>query len=298
MGLELFQLRPEAQAVFNSVFAATGVDVQDLCFNADEETLRQTQNAQLALFTTSVAAFRCLKRHLGTEVRIEAVAGHSVGEFAACVAAGLLDLAEGASLVAERGRLMAEAGQETPGTMAAILGLDRPDLEKALAKVTEGIVVIANDNCPGQIVISGEVAAVEAAGEKAKAAGAKRVIPLNVSGAFHSPLMQSAGDQFGDAIARARWSSRTDVGPIYSNVTSEAVGRESELPSLLQSALTSPVRWTETVEHLLRDGFDTFIECGSGDVLSSLIRRIDKSAKTLRVQDLDSLESTVAEVRP
>jgi [acyl-carrier-protein] S-malonyltransferase len=298
MGRELFQLRPEAQATFSTVHNATGVDIAALCFDSDEETLRQTENAQLALFTVSVAAFRCLKRHLDGEIRIDAVAGHSVGEFAACVAAGVLDLAEGAQLVQHRGQLMAAAGSETPGTMAAVLGLDRPALEKALATVTEGIVVIANDNCPGQLVISGEVAAVEAAAHAAQEAGAKRVLPLKVSGAFHSPLMAPASEAFAQRLEQARWSEPQNVGPVYSNVTSEAVGRESDLPKLLSAALVSPVRWTETVEHMLRDEITTFVECGVGDVLSGLIKRIYREATSYRVQDLDSLEATVAALRP
>lgn len=296
MGRELYQLRPEAAQVFKIVSMVTGVDAATVCFDSDEETLRKTENAQLALFTCSVAAFRCLKRHLGTEVRIDAVAGHSVGEYAALVAADILDLAEGAVLVQTRGRLMAEAGRAIPGTMAAILGLERTILEKAIEPI-EGVVAIANDNCPGQLVISGEVAAVEAAGMRAKDMGAKKVIPLNVSGAFHSPLMSGAAEEMFLALEPINWRPRTDVGPIYSNSTSEAVGREADLPKLLRDGLAGTVRWTETVEHMRRDGIETFIECGVGDVLSGLIRRIDKSATCYRVQDLESLESTVAAVR-
>ena len=296
MGKELYQLRPEAEQVFNLVGMVTGVDMVALCFDADEETLRQTQNAQLALFTVSVAAFRCVKRQLG-EVRIDAVAGHSVGEYAALVSNGILDLGQAASLVFERGRLMAEAAEAVPGTMAAVLGLDREALEAVLHPI-EGIVVVANDNCPGQLVISGEVAAVHAASDRAVEAGAKRVIPLNVSGAFHSPLMSGAGEELYAALDAARWQGRpNDIGPIYSNVTAEAVGREQDLPQLLREQLYSPVRWTETIQNMRRDGITTFIECGVGDVLSGMIRRIDKEATCYRVNSLETLEQTIAALR-
>lgn len=295
MGKELYQLRPEAEQVFNLVSMVTGVDMVALCFDADEETLRETQNAQLALFTVSVAAFRCLKRQLG-EVRIDAVAGHSVGEYAAMVAADILDLGQAASLVQFRGQLMAEAGHAVPGTMAAVLGLEREALE-ALLHPIEGVVVVANDNCPGQLVISGEVAAVEAASLKATESGAKRVIPLNVSGAFHSPLMSGAAESMYEALDRARWQARTDVGPLYANVTAEAVGREQDLPVLLKEQLYSPVRWTETIQNMKRDGIDTFIECGVGDVLSGLIRRIDKETTCYRVNSLETLEGTIGALR-
>jgi len=192
---------------------------------------------------------------------------------------------------------MAEAGEAVPGTMAAILGLERDALEAVLHPI-EGTVVVANDNCPGQLVISGEVAAVEAACAKATEAGAKRVIPLNVSGAFHSPLMTGAGVELYAALDAARWQGRpNDIGPVYSNVTAEAVGREQDLPGLLQEQMSKPVRWTETIRNMRRDGIDTFIECGVGDVLSGLIRRIDKEATCYRVNSLETLEQTIAALR-
>jgi [acyl-carrier-protein] S-malonyltransferase len=233
--------------------------VAALCFESDEETLRQTQNAQLALFTCGVSAYRVL----GQEAK--AVAGHSVGEYAALVAAEVLTIEAGAKLVRRRGELMAKAGQ---GTMAAVLGLDRPTLEEICAN-TEGMVVIANDNCPGQLVISGEVDSVRLAGEAAVAKGAKRVLPLNVSGAFHSPLMAEAADAFREAVASTTFSAGSM--PVYSNVTSEPA---NDWPSLLVEQLKSPVRWTEIIQHMLRDGIEDFAECGPGDVLKGLIKRI------------------------
>ena len=295
MGKELYQLRPEAEQVFNLVSMVTGRDMVALCFDVDEDTLRQTENAQLALFTVSVAAFRCVKRQLGN-VRVDAVAGHSVGEYAALVSSGILDLGQAASLVQMRGQLMAEAGEAVPGTMAAVLGMDREPLEAILHPI-EGVVVVANDNCPGQLVISGEVASVKAASDMALEAGAKKVIPLNVSGAFHSPLMSGAALSLYEALDRARWQGRTDVGPLYSNATGEAVGREQDLPGLLRDGLESTVRWTETIQNMKRDGIDTFIECGVGDVLSGLIRRIDKDTTCYRVNSLETLEQTIAALR-
>jgi [acyl-carrier-protein] S-malonyltransferase len=261
MGQELFADREEARAVFAAVSAATGLDVAALCFETDEETLRQTQNAQLALFTCGVAAFQSLGRE------VEAVAGHSVGEYAALVAAGVLSVEDGARLVRRRGERMATASH---GTMAAILGLDRLALE-AICTATDGLVVIANDNCPGQLVISGEVDAVAAAGATALAQGAKRVLPLNVSGAFHSPLMAAAAAEFRSAVSALVF--HPPVIPVYSNVTSEPA---SDWPELLVAQLKSPVRWTESIQHMLRDGVTEFVECGPGDVLKGLIKRIQK----------------------
>lgn len=287
MGKELFEAQAEAREVFERVAAATGVDTQKLCFELDEETLRQTQNAQLALFTCGVAAFRCLPEAVRSQVR--ATAGHSVGEYAAIAAAEVVSLEDGAKLVQKRGELMAKSGESWPGTMAAVLGLDRDSLQAACDAV-DGVVVIANDNCPGQLVISGEVAAVEAAGKKAQELGAKRVLPLNVSGAFHSPLMEQPSIEMGQALAAATWSAPKFA--VYANVT--AAPESTDYAGLLERQLLKPVRWTESIERMLADGVDTFIECGAGEVLSGLVKRITKEARTLKVNDVASLESTVA----
>ncbi|AIE84868.1 ACP S-malonyltransferase [Fimbriimonas ginsengisoli] len=287
MGKELVEASPEARDVFRRVSDAVGFDVEKLCFESDEETLRQTQNAQIALFACGVAAYRALEARLPDQ-RVGAMAGHSIGEYPALVAAGVFTLEEGARLVRTRGDLMARSGQERPGTMAAVLGLERDLLEEACREV-EGIAVIANDNCPGQLVISGEVEAVRLAGLAAQAKGAKRVLPLNVSGAFHSPLMEVPAREMGVALRQATVSPAT--AKVYSNVTSEAVEDVASIPALLERQLSSPVRWTESVQHMIRDGVDTFIECGTGEVLCGLIRRTDKSVRTMAVQDLASLEA-------
>lgn len=289
MGRELFENRAEAQAVFERVSAAVGQDVASLCFTSDEETLRQTQNAQIALFTASVAAWHVLAAE---GITPGAFAGHSVGEYAALAAAEVFSVEEGARLVQTRGKLMASAGQAQPGTMAAIIGLDREATEAACQEAG-GAVVVANDNSPGQLVISGEVDAVGRAGALAKEKGAKRVLPLNVSGAFHSPLMQEPAREMREALRAASLSAPKI--PVYSNVTSEPAN--DGWAELLERQLSSPVRWTESIQHLRRDGFETFVECGSGEVLGGLIRRIDKEARSLAVQDLASLESTLAALR-
>ncbi|MGV3617804.1 MAG: ACP S-malonyltransferase [Fimbriimonas sp.] len=289
MGRELFESRAEAQAVFERVSAAVGQDVASLLFTSDEETLRQTQNAQIALFTCGVAAWHVLAAE---GVTPGAMAGHSVGEYAALAAAEVLTVEEGARLVRTRGQLMARAGQAHPGTMAAIIGLDR-DAAEAACREAEGAVVVANDNSPGQLVISGDVEAVGRAGALAKEKGAKRVLPLNVSGAFHSPLMLEPAREMGEALRAATFAA--PKVPVYSNVTSEpAVDGWAEL---LERQLSSPVRWTESVQHMRRDGVVTFIECGAGEVLGGLIRRIDKEAKSLAVQDAASLEATLAALK-
>ena len=189
---------------------------------------------------------------------------------------------------------MAEAGKTRPGTMAAVLGLDRDALERVCQR-TEGKVVIANDNCPGQMVLSGDVEAMQGAMEAALAAGAKRVLPLNVSGAFHSPLMQDSAVEMAKALQAATFAPGN--ARVFSNVTAQPVVVEGKWADLLTWQLKSPVRWNETIENLLNEGIRTFIECGTGDVLSGLIKRVDREAKTLRVNDLQSLEDTVAAIR-
>ena len=293
MGKQLHDLRPESRAVFDTVTEVTGVDARHLCFDMDEETLRQTQNAQLALYTTGVAAWACLNAHLQGVVDVTAYAGHSVGEYAALAAAGILSVADGAKLVQTRGQIMARAGEKEPGTMAAVLGLDRDQIEADLKKV-RGVVVVANDNCPGQLVISGEVDAVERAAESLIAAGAKRVLPLNVSGAFHSPLMVESATEMRKALDAVTFHSG---GRVFSNVTSQPVVQDGVWPDLLERQLKSPVRWTETIQNMRNEGVKMFFECGCGDVLTGLLKRIDRDAKGLKVNDLDTLEEAVGAVR-
>jgi [acyl-carrier-protein] S-malonyltransferase len=293
MGKPLFDARSEARGVFDAVTKTTGIDAAKLCFDTDEEMLRQTQNAQLALYTCGMAAWACLDAHIHGIVTVDAFAGHSVGEYAALAASGTLSLEDGAKLVQRRGEIMAGAGEKRPGTMAAVLGLERETLEGVCASA-HGVAVIANDNCPGQLVISGDVAAVSEAGEAAMAAGAKRVLPLNVSGAFHSPLMEESATEMRDALDAVAFKSGRRV---FSNVLAQPIISPERWPDLLERQLKSPVLWTETIQNMVNEGIDTFIECGAGDVLSGLIKRTHRDAKTLRVNDLDSLESAVSATR-
>lgn len=287
MGRDLVEAFSEAAEVFDRVSEALHQDLRALCFETDEDTLRQTQNAQLALYTCGVAAYRSL---LAKTDAVKAAAGHSVGEYAALAAAGIFSIEQGAKLVQKRGELMAESGVKWPGTMAAVLGLDRDVLE-AVCQEAEGVVVIANDNCPGQLVISGEVEGVKNAGELASAKGAKRVLPLNVSGAFHSPLMEVPAQEMRKALDLATFGGANLT--VYCNVTAEPVHEPSEWPDILQRQLRNPVRWTESVQAMIRDGATTFVECGGGDVLSGLLKRIDKSATSARVHDAASLAATL-----
>jgi len=273
MGMALIAESGAAAEVFDRASEAVDIDLWALC-NYDEETLRQTQNAQLALFVCGVAAFGAYGHEFADGF---VAAGHSVGEYAALTAAGFLSIEDGAKLVRTRGELMAAAGQTNPGTMAAVLGLERDAIQTVLDGI-DGVVVIANDNCPGQLVISGEVSAVQAASAALSAAGAKRVLPLNVSGAFHSPLMAEPAIRMGEALRAATF--HPGRCPVYSNVLASPVVDPTVWPDLLERQLSSPVRWTESVQRMIEDGVDRFVELGGGSVLCGLIGRIDKSVAT------------------
>ena len=282
MGQSLFDGSPAAKSVFDEVSETLHIDVAKLCFESDEETLRATQNAQIALFTCGIAAYRAL---VETGVKAEVFAGHSIGEYAAHVCAGNISLEIGAVLVRKRGQVMADAGNIAPGTMAAVLGLDSDAIRAVLSKV-DGVVVVANDNCPGQVVISGEVSAVAAAGPVLSEAGAKRVLPLNVSGAFHSPLMLEPSKIMAKTLATVDFAFGK---PVYSNVTAEVVENPVFWNELLEAQLRDSVRWNETIQNMIADDVTKFIECGVGEVLCGLLKRIDKSVTSAAVYDMDSL---------
>lgn len=287
MGQDLFNTIPEARAVFDEVAAATSIDIARLCFESDEDMLRETQNAQIALFTCGVAAYRALAAR---GVKATVMAGHSVGEYAALAAAEVVSIADGAKLVQRRGDLMARSGNLRPGGMAAILGLDRDALEAVCksASTPDSVAVIANDNCPGQLVISGDKAAVEFASKAAIEAGAKRALPLNVSGAFHSPLMNEAAASMGEALKQVSFGK--GVAQIYANVTAEVQDDSSLWPAMLEGQLKNPVRWTETMQAMVAAGVTQIVECGSGEVLCGLMKRINREIPASAVQDVGSLE--------
>lgn len=295
MGKSLLEETSAGRRVFEEVSEATGLDMEELCFNSSEEELRKTENAQIALYTCGLAAWFALKEH--SNPKVEVFAGHSVGEYPAIVAAGALGVGQGARLVRKRGEIMAASGQVKPGAMAAVLGLERDLLEAVCRDVQEhGVCVIANDNSPGQLVISGDINAVQAASALAADRGAKRVIPLNVSGAFHSPLMAEAAQQLGTALRAAPFGESQQAHAVYCNVTAEKITFGREWPALLEKQLMSPVKWTDSVRHMSRDGVTTFVECGVGEVLCGLIRRISPEAKTLKIVDTATLEETASQL--
>jgi [acyl-carrier-protein] S-malonyltransferase len=290
MGRSLFDAFEPAREVFRRVGEAVGIDTAALCFDSDEEFLRRTDNAQIALFTCGLAAWHAA-RSLGPPPPV-AFAGHSIGEYTALAAAGVLSVEDGARLVRRRGELMAAAGQERSGTMAALLGMEAAALGRLLAEVGDrGVVVLANDNSPGQVVISGDFEAVQAACARAPEFGAKRALPLNVSGAFHSPLMEDSARAMRDALSAVTFLP--GQAPVYSNVTAEPVTDPTAWPSLLERQLRSPVLWTASVRAMIRDGARIFLECGAGEVLTGLLRRIDPEATGLRALDEVTLRDAI-----
>lgn len=281
---------PDCEAVFTEVSDATGIDMKHVCFEMSPEELRETQNAQLALFTTGLAAYRAFL--VECEMEPSAMAGHSVGEYAAIVAAGAIPLEVGAKLVQRRGEIMAAAGSVRPGAMAAVLGLELEPLSTVCAEVAHvGICVVANDNCAGQLVISGDRKAVEAASALAAERGARRVLPLPVSGAFHSPLMEESAAHMAEALHCVSWQHDQKI-PVYCNVHAASIKHAGDWPGLLEQQLKSPVRWRESVIAMIDSGIQSFVECGSGEVLTGLLKRIDPNATGSAVNDRASLDKT------
>ena len=284
MGRDLYEL-PEARVVFDQVDAACGSLISKACFDGPEDVLKDTRTTQPALFAVSCAALAaCTSEGLIPS----ACAGHSVGEYAALVAAGSVSVDEGAKLIFQRAAAMAQAANDTTGTMAAVLGLAPDVVAGTCAEVNHvGVVGVANLNSPGQVVISGETAAVEAATQLLKLRGAKRVLPLVVSGAFHSPLMALAAATMQRVLPAAEIANAKI--PFVANVTADYQTEAETIRRNLAAQVAAPVRWVETIERLVGDGFTTFIECGPGNVLAGLIKRIAPDAKTYGVSDRASL---------
>ena len=274
MGKDLCEKFPEAKRLFDEADALLGVSLSSICFNGPEEELKQTKNTQPAIFLHSVAVWNQLKP---TDAAM--VAGHSLGEYSALVAAEAISFADAIKLVRLRGELMQKAGQENPGTMAAVVGLDPAVVSEVTVEASAvGVVQPANFNSPGQIVISGSVEGVRKAMELAKAKGAKLVKELVVSGAFHSPLMQSAKDALKSALDAAE--IRDAKVPVYANVTAKPVQKAAEIRQLLFEQVTSPVRWEESVQNMSAAGATQFVEVGPGKVLQGLVKRIVATAET------------------
>jgi [acyl-carrier-protein] S-malonyltransferase len=282
MGRDIAHAIPEAMDVYRRASEASGLDLVHLCFEAPEEELVQTDVQQPALVATSLAVLAALRRY-GHEP--DFVVGHSVGEFAALAAAKALDEEQAIALVRERGMAMAAAARENPGSMAAILGLADEVVEGLCQKITR--VWPANYNCPGQIVISGENPAVEECCSEAELQGARRTVKLRVSGAFHSPLVERAAERLRPAVERARFSE--PIAPFVSTVTAK-IEPAQRMAVLLVEQLTAPVKFTQAARELMRQGVKVFVEVGPGNVLTGLLKRIDRSVKAIPVGDLASVE--------
>ena len=278
MGKDLYENNPVAKEMFDKANEILGFNITDLMFNGTDEDLRQTKVTQPAIFLHSVI----LAKTMGDDFNPDMVAGHSLGEFSALVAAGALSFEDGLRLVSARAQAMQKACEKTPSTMAAVLALPDAKVEELCASVTEGVVVPANYNCPGQIVISGSIEGVDAACAKMLEAGAKRALKLKVGGAFHSPLMEPARAELADAIAHTNF--HTPKCPVYQNVNAQPQTDPEEIKKNLIAQLTAPVRWTQSVQNMIAAGADTFIEVGPGAVLQGLVKKISSEVATSGVQ--------------
>ncbi|WP_445385892.1 ACP S-malonyltransferase [Robiginitalea sp. IMCC44478] len=272
MGLDLYQNHSVAQELFEQANEILGFSITDIMFEGSAEDLKQTKVTQPAIFLHSVI----LSKVLGDAFRPDMVAGHSLGEFSALVANGTLSFEDGLKLVSKRAMAMQKACEVAPSTMAAVLGLEDAVVE-SVCQETPGIVVAANYNCPGQLVISGEVEAVTAACESLKEAGARRALLLPVGGAFHSPMMEPAREELAAAIESTTFN--TPLCPIYQNVTTTAVSDTAEIQKNLMAQLTAPVKWTQSVRQMVADGATSFLEVGPGKVLQGLVKKIEPAVE-------------------
>ena len=285
MGKDLYERYEPARDIFERAEQSLGSDLRRIMFEGPEETLRQTEHAQPAIFVHSVAVAAVLS---SMGLSPDMVSGHSLGEYSALVAGGALEFEEALGLVKNRALCMQLACEAAPGAMSAVIGLDAPDVEKICAEASDGIVDIANINSPGQIVISGEPDAVEMAGRVAKERGAKKAIPLKVSGAFHSRLMAPAAERFGPSVAAANISSPEKR--FYPNVSAEPTQDAETIRKGLAAQICSPVRWQSIIEKMAGEGADTYIEAGPGKVLLGLLRRIDSSAVGHSADGVEAIE--------
>ena len=270
MGLELYENSPLAQELFKRANTILGFPITDVMFEGTPEELKQTKVTQPAIFLHSVI----LAKTLGDDFKPDMVAGHSLGELSALVANGVLSFEDGLRLVSKRALAMQKACEAQESTMAAVIGLEDAMVED-ICKSVDGIVVAANYNCPGQLVISGEISAIDKACELLTANGARRALKLPVGGAFHSPLMEPAREELAEAIENTEFND--PICPVYQNVVAKAVTNPSEIKENLISQLTSPVRWTQSIQQMIADGGTEFIEVGPGKVLQGLMRKIDRN---------------------
>ena len=273
MGKDVYETSDVARELFERANEILGFDITKIMFEGSADELKETKVTQPAIFLHSVALFKAL----GGSAVPQMVAGHSLGEISALVANGVLSFDDGLRLVSQRAQAMQKACDSVPSTMAAILGLE-DELVEAVCADVDGVVVAANYNCPGQLIISGEIEAVNEACERLKERGAKRALVLPVGGAFHSPLMEPAREELAAAIEKTTFS--TPTCPIYQNVSTTAVTDPAEIKKNLLFQLTAPVKWTQSVENMLKDGATEFIEVGPGKVLQGLVKKVDRQATT------------------
>jgi [acyl-carrier-protein] S-malonyltransferase len=292
MGRDLAETFPSAKAWFDRANAAVGYDLASICFNGPDAELTKTENAQPGIFLVSWIALQLLKER-APALRFEATAGLSLGEFTALTAAGAMSFEDGLRVVRRRGKFMQEACEATHGGMAAIIGLDEAPTREVCAQAG---VVLANLNCPGQLVISGATEKIEQACELARSRGARKAVPLPVAGAYHSPLMAGAQPKLQAELAGIKLSAPTVL--VISNVIARPHGGPAEISARLVEQVTASVRWEESIRHLLAQGFTRFIELGPGTALSGFMKRIDKSAQMLNVSDVASLEATAKALAP
>ena len=289
MGRDLAERSAAARRTFEEADDVLGWSVSETCWHGPADRLNDTRQTQPCLLATSVAGYRALGERIELDPAV--VAGHSVGEYAALVAARVLDLATALRLVARRAELM--AGVDVEGGMAAVIGLDRAAVQAVVDDVGRPTdLVVANDNAPGQVVISGRTAALEAVEAPMRAAGARRVLRLAVSGAFHSPLMAGVAEELARAFEAESW--RDAITPVISNVTAEPVSDASRIRALLAEQVRSPVEWVRCVERMAADGIDTAVECGPGSALTGMVKRIAPGFRTANVADAGGLETAAA----
>lgn len=290
MGQELFHQHEEVKKLYETANDVLNQDLMEIMFHGPSETLTETEHAQPALLLNSIAVYSLLQKE---GVQPTMAIGHSLGEYSALVAAGSLTIDDALPLVATRGRLMEEAFPKGKGTMAAVLGLKEAEIKAALTEIDgDEVVDIANLNCPGQIVISGSRAGIEAAEGVLKQAGARRVLPLNVSGPFHSRLMKPANEEFSAYLHDVKVQDA--AMPVYANVSAAPVTDKAEVKQLLIEQLYSPVRFEQSIRHMMDKGVDAFVEVGTGKVLCGLVKKIDRKMNTFAVQDEASLKSFLA----
>lgn len=276
MGKDIYDANPRIKQLFDQANQILGFTITDIMFSGTADELKQTKVTQPAVFIHSVATALA-----NDSFQPQMVAGHSLGEFSALVANQALSFEDGLKLVYKRALAMQRACEINPSTMAAILGLDDAKVEEICASIKEEIVVAANYNCPGQLVISGSIKGIEIACEKMKAAGAKRALPLQVGGAFHSPLMEPAREELASAIESTKFN--TPICPVYQNVNALPSSDVTVIKKNLIDQLTAPVRWTQSVQNMVKDGGKTFIECGPGKVLQGLVKKIAPEAEAMSI---------------